>query len=278
MDIDNNIRQLQIVELNILKYVTEICNRERIKYFLLGGTFLGAVRHKGFIPWDDDIDIGMPRPDYDRFFDVCSKLLQDNYIYKNYWAGNERTIYISRVEDKRIILIDRSAIKEKRRQAWIDIFPLDGMPNNILIRKMHQFHLLYRRAMLKYSLFSTIVNQGLHNRSLLEKLLIWLGKITNIEKYLDTDKCMTKLDQAMRKYPYESAKYVVNFMGAYKFKEMFPKAVYDDVDFYEFEDITLPAPRDYDLVLSQLYGDYMKLPPEDQRNEHHIELIIPCGK
>ena len=275
---DNNLRKLQLTELDILKSVVEICEKENIRYYLLGGTFLGAVRHKGFIPWDDDIDIGMPRPDYDRFFDKGSKMLTEKYIYKNYWKGNERTICFSRVEDKSIMIIDRSGIKEKNRFAWIDIFPLDGMPNSAFARKVHQIHLLYRKALMQYSQFSTIVNQDLHNRPLYEKILIFLGKLINTEKVLDADKCLTKLNQVMRQYPYESAKYVVNFLGAYKFKEMFPKAVYDDVDTYDFEDIALPAPRNYDLVLSQLYGDYMELPPENRRNKHHTEIIIPSGK
>lgn len=275
MDNENltNIRRLQLTELEILKKVITLCEKEDIKYYLLGGTFLGAIRHKGFIPWDDDIDIGMPRPDYDRFFDIAPKELEDNLEYKNYWKGNETTVYFSRVENRDVQIVDRSAIKHRIRNAWIDIFPLDGMPNSMLARKLHQVHLLYRRALLQFSQFSVIVNQDLPNRPLHEKLLIDFGNSFNLEKLLNKDKCMHKLDFLLRRYPYDRSKYVVNFMGAYKFKEMFPKGIYESTRKYQFETEELVAPEQYDTVLKQLYGDYMTLPPEQQRNKHHSIVL-----
>lgn len=267
------LRQLQLTELNILKQVIDLCEQENLRYFMLGGTFLGAIRHEGFIPWDDDIDIGMPRADYDRFFEIAPEKLAKNLIYKNYWKGNEKTIYFSRVEDSRVQIHDDSALKHRVRNAWIDIFPMDGMPNNAMMRRIHEFRLLARRALLQYSQFSVIVNQDLPNRPFHERALIFVGNIINFEKILDTNKCMVKLDRLMRKYSYDDSNYVVNFMGAYKFKEMFPKTVYESIREYPFETEHLIGPENYDLVLSQLYGDYMQLPPEHQRNKHHSRVI-----
>jgi len=267
------LRKLQLTELEILKDVIRVCKEENLRYFLMGGTFLGAVRHKGFIPWDDDIDISMPREDYDRFFEIAQEKLNDKYIYKNFKKGNEKTIYFSRVEDKSVQIEDNSAITKRTRNAWIDVFPLDGMPNNPIIRKFRQARLLYRRLLLQYSQFSIIVNQDLPNRPFLEKMLIKVGKIFNFEKHLDTEKCLYKLDKVIRKSKYENSKYVANFMGAYKFKEMFKKEIYDNTAVYDFETEKVIAPKDYDFVLKQLYGDYMKIPPEHQQNKHHSKVI-----
>ena len=267
------LRKLQLTELEILKKVIKICDEEGLQYYLMGGTFLGAIRHKGFIPWDDDIDISMPREDYEKFFKIADKKLPKGLIYKNFLKGNEETIYFSRVEDTTIQIIDESAIKHRTRNAWVDIFPLDGMPNNAIIRQLHKMRLLYRRLLLQYSQFSTIVNQDLPNRPIHEKILIGIGKVFNFEKILDTIKCLLKLDKAIKKYKYSKSKYVANFMGAYKFKEMFKKEIYDDYTKYDFEDIKVYAPRDYDTVLTQMYGDYMTPPKKSDQNKHHSKVI-----
>ncbi|MBD3107613.1 LicD family protein [Bacillus sp. AGMB 02131] len=267
------LRELQLVELEILKDVVKICEENNLRYFLMGGTFLGAVRHKGFIPWDDDIDIAMPREDYENFFEIVDQKLHGDYIYKNFKKGNEKTIYFSRVENINFEIEDNSAIKKRIRNAWIDIFPLDGMPNNRLVRFFHKIRLLYLRVTLQYSQFSVIVNQNLPNRPLHENILIKIGKMINFERILDTEKCMNKLDIALKKYNYHNSKYVVNFMGAYKFKEMFLREIYDDTEKYEFETEQLIAPKNFNFVLSQMYGDYMTPPREDAKNKHNTKTI-----
>lgn len=272
MESDKELRDLQLRELKIMKTFANICKTNGLRFYLMGGTFLGAVRHKGFIPWDDDIDLGMPREDYDRMAKIIDGLLPDGYVFRNFEKGNETTIYFSRIEDLNYEIKDNSALVKRQRYAWIDIFPLDGMPENAALRFIHKFVLLYRRLALQYSNYSTVVNQDLPGRPFHEKLLIDLGRIIPFEKVFDTKKCLYKLDKSLRRYPYVGSEYVVNFMGAYKFKEMFPKNIYDEISFYPFEDGAYAAPKDYDLVLSQMYGDYMKVPKKKDRYKHHIEV------
>lgn len=267
------IRRLQLVELNILKAFVKICEEEGLRFFMLGGTFLGAVRHKGFIPWDDDIDIGMPRPDYDRFFEIAQDRLPPGMIYKNYRKGNEENTYPSKIEDSAVQLEDSSAAEKKIRNAWIDIFPLDGMPNNKIIRNVKKAVLLCRRLLLKYSQFNAVVNQNLPGRPWYENLLIDIGKIIKPERFLNTKKCLEKIDKSLRRSDYETSEYVVNYMGAYKFKEMFPRNVYEQICTYTFETEELPAPKNYDLVLKQLYGEYMQIPEEGDRNKHRSRVL-----
>ncbi len=267
------LRKLQLCELKIMERFAEICDKNGLRYFLMGGTFLGAVRHKGFIPWDDDIDVGMPREDYDRFCDLVDDALPESYVFRNFTKGNEMTIYYSRIEDSSFVIRDFSANINRIRYAWIDIFPLDGMPNNGVLRNIHKFVLLSCKLALQYSNFSTVVNQDLPGRRGLEKVLIGVGNLIKPERFFNTQDCLWKLDKALRKYRYADSNQVVNFLGAYKFREMFPKEIYEKTADYEFEGKRYCAPADYDKVLSQMYGDYMTPPPDADKYKHHIEVI-----
>lgn len=271
---NSKLRELQLEELRILKEFLEIVKEYKLRYFMLGGTLLGAVRHKGFIPWDDDIDIGMPREDYEKFIKKILERKMNKIKFKNFNYSDEVNIYFSRMESEKIKIYDNSAITKKiERWAWIDIFPLDGVPNNIFVRQLYKFKMLRLRLLLQYSMFSKIVNQNLPNRPIHEKLLIEFGKLIPFEKFLDKKKYLKLIDINLKKYKYNNSNYVINCMGIYKFKEMFSKKIYDEIQEYKFENLELIGPKNYDFVLKQLYGDYMKLPPEKDRNKHHTELI-----
>jgi len=266
------VRNLQLLELNILKEVKDICDKNNLKYYLLGGTLLGSVRHKGFIPWDDDIDICMPREDYEKFLEIAPIQLKKSYKLSNYKNNKDYILYFSKVTNSLIKLKSKEKKYEEIVPAWIDIFPLDGMPNNILIRKIHQFNFFIKKTMLTLSNFNEI-NINTINTSILKKIFFWLEKYIEFSKFINSKRQLDKIDILLKKYPYENSKYVCNFMGAYKFKEMFSKKLYDDSSTYIFEDIEVVAPRDYDFYLTQLYGDYMKLPPENERNRHLTEIL-----
>ena len=269
------LRDLQLRELEIVKNVVEICEQHDLRLYLMGGTFLGAVRHQGFIPWDDDVDLGMSRRDYDRFLEIAPGALKAGYQLRHFASDPEMPYYPAQVVDPSFEILDVSAQVEKVRSAWIDLFPLDGMPDGRLRFFLHKYHLLYLRMMLKFSQFSEVVAVDLKHRPLHERFLIAVGKHLHMERRMDTGKRMRKIDQCLKKYPFETCRYVVNFMGAYKFREMFPRSVYEDTAKYTFEDMTLTAPRDYDLVNRQLYGDYMTLPPEAERNKHGTVTEAP---
>ena len=266
----DKLRILLLVEIDLLKEFIGVCKENNLRYYMLGGTLLGAVRHKGFIPWDDDIDVGMPRKDYEKFLQIIKEKNYKNIVIDNYELNQNTLIYITRLENSQFKIKDKSALEEKERNAWIDIFPMDGMPNNIILRQIHKFHLLYLRMLFKYSIFSQFVNQMDKNRPFHEKVLIKIGKVFNFEEKLSKKKCLKKLDKSMKKYDFDNSKYVVNFMGAYKFREMFPKKIYEDTKLYDFEGEKLIGPKNYDYVLTRLYGDYMMEP--DDKNHHYTEI------
>lgn len=264
----SSLRDLQLVDLALFKKFVKFAEENNIKYFALGGTLLGAIRHKGFIPWDDDMDIGIPREDYDRFIELCG---QKNPEFELHTFSNDPDYYryFSRIEDPSIKLKRHDNEIEEISSAWIDVFPLDGMPNNSLLRKMHKEYLLYRRAMYRLSVFHKAVNLHKKNRPLSERMIIKFGKIVPMDKILNTQKELHKLDKALKRVPYSKSNYLVNAMGAYKFNEMFNKSVYGNGKAYPFEDTTIWGPDDYDFVCRQLYGDYMT-PVNDNHHESNI--------
>ena len=262
------LRDLQLCELEIVKDVLNICKKHHLTPMMIGGTFLGAVRHKGFIPWDDDVDLCMSREDYETFVKVAPGELKEGYHLRYFMTEQDMPYYPAQVVDPSFEILDVSAQKQKKRSAWIDIFPLDGMPKGKISFLIHKYRLLYLRMMLKFSQFSEVVAVNLKNRPLHEKILVAVGKHLHLEKHMDTHKRMVLIDKCLKKYPYGSAKQVINFMGAYKFRELFYKSVYDDLAEYPFETLSLLAPADYDLVNRQLYGDYMTPPPVAEQNKH----------
>ncbi len=260
------LRDLQLAELRILKNFKKYCDDNNLKYYMLGGTFLGAVRHKGFIPWDDDIDMGMPREDYDKFI----KEYSGTYTKDTFENETEFTHYALRLIDSSAQVVTKNGEKESVWSAWVDIFPLDGMPNNALLRKIHIWRLSIARAKFKLSTIEQVPKKK--KRSLIEKTIIRIAAIFNPWKHKKPIVYIKQIDKLLRKYPTEKSNYYINYMGAYKTKEMFKKEVYADIANYKFEDIELPAPKDYDKVLSQLYGNYMQVPPEYERNKHNTQL------
>ena len=262
------LRDLQLCEMDIVKDVVDICKRHNLQLYMIGGTFLGAVRHKGFIPWDDDVDLCFKRSDYDRFLEIAPKELKEGYYLRHFETDPTMPYYPAQVVDPSFEILDVSAKIPKTRSAWIDLFPLDGMPDGAVSYFIHKYRLLYLRMMLKFSQFDQVVAVNLKNRPLHEKILVAVGKHLHLEGKLDTLKRMRLIDRCLKKYPFENCRRVVNFMGAYKFREVFARSVYEDVTDYPFEDITLPGPRDYDLVNRQLYGDYMTPPPVEEQNKH----------
>lgn len=270
MENRKKLSEVQIIIWDIMKDILEVIHKHDYKYFMLGGTLLGAIRHKGFIPWDDDIDIGIPRSDYEDFIKRVSKELPEYLELHTYWDNTSHHYYFSRIVDTRHELKRTGSIVERVEDVWVDIFPLDGMPNNSIVRRIHMLKLLYARARYHMATFDR-VNLKRPNRPLSERIIIRIVRKTGFGTHSDAKRWLDKIDALLKKYPVEASDWVVNFMGQYKFKEMFPKSWYGDGKLYPFEDSELVGPIAYDKVLTQQYGDYMT--PPKNKNAHAAEFV-----
>ena len=266
----NDLRELQLVELAILKETISVLERNHLSYYALGGTMLGSVRHKGFVPWDDDIDIGLPRDDYERLFDIKDqfpkhiKLLSFRY-------DPSYPYYITRIVDERVIVRSDRTEGAEITPAWIDVFPLDGMPNHQISRKLHEKRILISRTLFQISRFHEVVNIQRTNRPLWEKLFIQVAQRVPIQKMIGKDYAFQLFDRVLKSCPYHSSDYNINAIGAHRLKEEFRKEIFGEGALYPFEDIQIRGPVDYEAYLTQLYRDWRT--PSDFTHHGNIEVI-----
>ncbi|MCM1506134.1 MAG: LicD family protein [Ruminococcus flavefaciens] len=269
----NNMDLLHQVDIAIVKEVVAICRKYNLRYYMLGGTMLGAVRHKGFIPWDDDIDLGLPRKDYDKFLEVAPKHLSAHLKMVNYHTDPNYHYYITRILDTETKVIEeRIGNDNKFTNASIDIFPIDGTPNNIILRKIYFFRVLFHRAMMSLCYKDSIDRKRPRGKA--EKLLLAVMERVPVEKFTTPYKEKEKIDKLLKSQNVKKSKYIGNIMGAYRTKEIVPKSYYGRGKMYQFEDIMLRGMSDYDAYLRYTYGNYMELPPKDKQKTHFKILEI----
>ena len=261
------------IMLDILEDIASFCDNKSLTYFLAYGTLIGAIRHKGFIPWDDDIDLGMPREDYEKFLELSIKLLPKNFKVVNYRNTPEYQYYITRVLDVNTKVVEeRIGNENKYTNASIDIFPIDGTPNNKFIRKIYYFRVLSHRALMSLCYKDSIDRK--RKRGKCEKVFLWIMEHLPIEKMTTPYKQKCKIDKLLRKQDVSKSKYIGNIMGAYRTKEIVPKEFYGEGKMYQFEDIELRGLDMYEKYLTYTYGNYMELPPEESRKTHFKILEI----
>lgn len=270
METEHKRTEVQEIIWSIMKEIMPIISENRLTYHILGGTLLGAIRHKGFIPWDDDIDIGMPREDYEKFLKLVPAALPPYLKLNTYWDDSPHHYYFSRIVDTRHELKRTGSTVERTEDVWVDIFPLDGMPNNGILRRIHMLRLLYARMRYHIATFDK-VNLKRPNRPLSERVVIWLVMHTGFGTHSKPEKWLHKIDKLLKKYSILDTNWVCNFMGQYKFKEMFPKDWYGKGTLYDFEEGQMVGPDEYHKVLTRQYGDYMT--PPKNKNAHAAEFV-----
>lgn len=267
MEEKRNIDLLHEVDMDIVKAVVKICDDNGLMYFMLGGTMLGAIRHNGFIPWDDDIDLGMPREDYERFLEIAGDLLPSHLKIVNYRNTPKYQYYITRVLDTNTkVEEERIGNDSKYTNASIDIFPIDGTPNQSIFRKIYFFRVLSHRALMSLCYKDSIDKH--RSRGFVERVFLWTMEHLPIEKLTTPYKQKCKIDKLLRKQKIDNSRFIGNIMGAYRTREIVPKEFYGKGKMYQFEDVQLRGMEMAHEYLQYTYGDYMQLPPEDKRKTH----------
>ena len=259
---DDMLQRLKQKEIEVLKAVHSICQKYNLNYFLVGGTLIGAVRHQGFIPWDDDIDIAMMRKDYDHFQEIAQKELGDKYFLQTWqtdrWHGPFMKI---RVNGTLFQDADTPANAKYHKGVFIDIFPLD----NVLKPDGMEFKVRAKIVRLLNLLLYRKCGAGLHVKSRVKyRMGVALSRLFPKSFMIRLRHKLMTRDNTI------DTAYVTSFGSGYHAqKQLFRRDVYLPATELEFEKEKFSVPGRYDLVLRQIFGDYMKLPPEEERIPKH---------
>lgn len=258
-------KELQKVEKKLFLEFIKICEENQLTWFVLGGTVLGAVRHKGFIPWDDDIDVAMPREDYERFLNIAQEELPSNMFLQTYKTDENYPHIFAKIRKSDTTFIETSvSLINMNHGVYLDVFPLDGYPKSKVSQKI--FHL--KEKILKIAIsevFKDEKGSGISVKKILKN---------TIAKTIPCRNAVKKLDSLYKKYSYNDSKKVANFGGAWGKKEIMAKEIFGNGIQGEFEGNKVILPEKTHEYLTLLYGDYMILPPLEKRISHHHCTII----
>ena len=268
------LNEMQIYMLDMIRWFHSFCQKNNIRYYVVGGTMLGAARHKGFIPWDDDIDVGIPRKDYERLLANKESWLkeEDRYEIESYQDGNKEFEYLyAKVYDTHTTLIDYSRYHIKRG-VFIDVFPLDGIGENkenaqhnyAKIQKWTNF--LHTRACKLRSSRKWYKNMAIIASRLIPSFV------------LSNNKLISKINKMCAVRDFDGSEYVGNLMGMWGKKEIMPRKYFGKPTLYTFEDMVVYGPEDFDNYLTNVYRNWRQLPPVEKQKSDHDFLFLDLHK
>lgn len=270
--VDEKRKKIWKIQLEMLEYLLKVCKDNNIKIFGIAGTMLGAVRHGGFIPWDDDIDMAMYRTDYNKFM----KIIEENNPFKEplflQTQYNDPEHYSPSIRLRHSLstaIIDYDKTKKCNNGIFIDIFPLDGYCQNKFKRKIQIFELRIMHKIMKNHIYP-------QNRTMVGKVKsIGCNFIIKLYPY---NKMIKRYHEVASRYSTEDCEMIDHFvrpmLPSYNNRYLWRKKYIEDLIYVKFEDLKLPIPKEYDKCLKQNFGNYMVLPPIEERGLHHAEKII----
>lgn len=256
--------ELKQIEINLLKSLDNFCRVNGIKYFIHGGTLLGAVRHKGFIPWDDDIDISMPREDYDKFISISNKI-DCNFEFRCFEKSKSYIYAFGKAYDKDTVLIENGR-SGNHLGVYIDIFPLDMLPDNLQKAKKYvkKCHFL--------TWFQMIATEEQFKKAKTKKTTFVKKVIRPFVRLFGYRYWVNRLIKKSKKYYGIESKYISNIVSP-NYINVYEKSWFEETVRLPFENIEVNAPVGYKELLTTMYGDYMQLPPEEKRVTHHDFIV-----
>lgn len=264
----DTLKKIQACEIDILSKIDAICKKHNLEYFGIGGTALGAVRHQGFIPWDDDIDIGMPRADYQRFLEVAAEELPEGYHIQNFRTEPKTPFYFTKIRKDGTKFVEYYLKDHKIHHGiFVDVFPFDNIPDGKWAEKIH-----FRCTRILYQLYlSKTLNTMFSSR------LEQIGEGKKSYKYYVRKILHLLLTPVPKKWIYSwlngcsqlyNKRETLRMGHVARKRLMVSRQMLYPICELEFEDIHMPVPKDYDGYLKNQFGDYMVLPPEEKKYGH----------
>ena len=261
------LQETQQIALEILHTAAGICEKLELRYYLVYGTLIGAVRHYGFIPWDDDVDIMMPRPDHDLLMEYLDEHISE---YPHLEVFNRKTCpeypyMITRISDSRYELVMENE-KPFGMGIFIDIYPYDGLGNT----KKEAV-----RFGMKGDRLSSLCYQATRDHFAIETTTSFIRKCMKLPVFVFCRLCgkerfQNALEKLARVYPYDDSRFVGCVIWlSWGVKDMYLRKWFDKYEYMPFDKYKFRVPAEYDTILRHTYGDYMQLPPEKDRQGHH---------
>lgn len=267
------LRKVQLTQLEIAKEIRRVCDENNIRYFLACGTFLGAVRHQGFIPWDDDMDIGMLRSDYEKFCRIAPQKLKPQYCLQTWYADPNYSLPFGKVVKRGTTYLEsKKTRKLKENGFYVDIFPYDYAPEDKAELDSYVAKLLnlYRVKLMKSG----------YRPWMEDDRIVWRKRIGYL--YYQLQALFSGQKELVRNYDTLAVSIhsspVILEQNAQPRAYVFPAEVFSELADYSFEGERFKGVKDYDTYLRLFYGDYMQLPPEDQRENRHQIVEIDFGE
>ena len=258
------LEEMKKIEVDIMKKIDKICRENNLKYSLLDGSLIGAVRHNGFIPWDDDIDVMMPRPDFNKLKEILLNNNIENIKYMDCSTQSDCYYVFGKVIDTRTILKEKDVYEVSNFGVYVDIFPIDGLPSDEVKRSKLMKKVGKLRNLRRYAIHTKLSKENFIT-NLMFKIISLPIKIYGFKRI------NKKAYNLIQTYDYNNSEYVTliyNDISIFKNK-YYKKDFFDKTHYVKFEDTEFMIIDNYDIYLRDLFNDYMKLPPVEKRVSNH---------
>ena len=265
------LRKVQMIQLEIAKEIKRVCEENDIGYFLCCGTFLGAVRHQGFIPWDDDLDMGMLRGDYERFLKIAPEKLDPRFCVQSWYTDPNYALPFAKVRMRNTVYQEAKGQPLQERGFYVDLFPFDLAPEEPQAQREYTAELcsLFRKKLMK-----SRCKPWIDNGKILWKKRIGYLYYQLLALFDGGEELACRYD-ALAGSCQESG--ILCRQRGRNRLDCYEKAWYEEFGMYPFEGELFAGPKNYDAVLTSQFGDYMTLPPVDKRENRHQIVKVDFG-
>lgn len=263
--VEIELKEIKQIELRILRELNDICESQGLRYSLCGGSLLGAIRHKGFIPWDDDIDVIMPRPDYLKFEDYCLNNKTGFKIATNSSNSGYHYLFAKLYDDTTILAETGNLRNDLGLGVQIDIFPVDGLGNTYKQARKEFLKTEFRREILVASNWSRF-SRSRTNPWYFEPIRFFFFLLS---RFSNPNKLIKSINATSLQNGFDDCEYCGCICGSYRLREIMERDCFEGYMDVEFEGLRVKCVKNYDKYLSHIYGDYMTLPPVEKRVSHH---------